>query len=465
MKNKIILLTLIIAMGLTGCSSEKKETDVTEAVPSQTSAVSESAADTTAVSETEKENSVSEETTTEEIKNQRVHIDFEEIRFEEYNNKGCELPAICALLHYYGIEAAPSDIYEHLTFVTKDTLSEDLFWKAWYDSLLTGYAPVIEEAADKMLIERKSEKTIESFIGEDLNYLLEDCVKNGEPIMVWATYKLVEPKYETDDWYNMTEYEFTHDNYCYVITGYDENIIEAYEPYSGKIEEYDRELFEQRYNDMFRQAIVIKVDNNENKADTTVISEEETKKENHIDFEEIRFEEYNNKGCELPAICALLHYHGIDMTPSEFYQYVPASSVNTPAEDILWKTWDTSSCYAPVIDIALEGVWVDKETNGKKVYLKMDCELEEILSEYTANNIPAMIWGTINLNKPEFRTDYAGDGAEFEYTNDAQCYIITGYDENIIEAYEPYSGKIEEYDRELFEQRYNDMFRQAIIIN
>ena len=257
MKNKIILLTLIIAMGLTGCSSEKKETDVTEAVPSQTSAVSESAADTTAVSETEKENSVSEETTTEEIKNQRVHIDFEEIRFEEYNNKGCELP----------------------------------------------------------------------------------------------------------------------------------------------------------------------------------------------------------------AICALLHYHGIDMTPSEFYQYVPASSVNTPAEDILWKTWDTSSCYAPVIDIALEGVWVDKETNGKKVYLKMDCELEEILSEYTANNIPAMIWGTINLNKPEFRTDYAGDGAEFEYTNDAQCYIITGYDENIIEAYEPYSGKIEEYDRELFEQRYNDMFRQAIIIN
>ena len=201
---------------------------------------------------------------------------------------------------------------------------------------------------------------------------------------------------------------------------------------------------------------------------TTVAATTEAETGVHIDFEEIHYDEYNNKACELPSICALLNHHGIDITPSKFFEYVPTASVNTPAKDVLWQTWDTplASCYAPVIEIALQGVWVDYYIDNKAVMLSLDKSLDYLLTEYVSNDVPVMVWATIDLKEPEFKTDYIGEGIvdTFEYTNDASCFIITGYDEKTIEAYEPYYGKIETYSKEVFEQRYNDMFKQAIII-
>lgn len=201
---------------------------------------------------------------------------------------------------------------------------------------------------------------------------------------------------------------------------------------------------------------------------TTVAATTEAETGVHIDFEEIHYDEYNIKGGELPSICALLNHHGIDITPSKFFEYVPTASVNTPAKDVLWQTWDVTraSCYAPVIEIALQGVWVDYHIDNKAVTLSLDNSLDYLLTEYVSNDVPVMVWATAKLMEPKFETAYIGDGVvgTYEYTHDSHCYVITGYDEKTIEAYEPRSGKIEKYDRELFEQRYNDMFKQAIII-
>lgn len=198
---------------------------------------------------------------------------------------------------------------------------------------------------------------------------------------------------------------------------------------------------------------------------TTVAATTEAETGVHIDFEEIHYDEYNNKACELPSICALLNHHGIDITPSKFFEYVPTASVDTSAKDVLWQTWDTTgaSCYAPVIEIALQGVWVDYHIDNKAVMLSLDKSLDYLLTEYVSNDIPVMVWATIDLKEPEFETAYASDGT-FEYSNYSHCYVITGYDEKTIEAYEPREGKIKTYSRDLFEQRYNDMFKQAIII-
>lgn len=197
---------------------------------------------------------------------------------------------------------------------------------------------------------------------------------------------------------------------------------------------------------------------------TTVAATTEAETGVQIDFEEIHYDEYNNKACELPSICALLNHHGVDITPSKFFEYVPTASVNTPAKDVLWQTWDTTgaSCYAPVIEIALQGVWVDKKPD-KTVTLSLDNSLDYLLTEYVSNDVPVMVWATAELIEPKFETAYASDGT-FEYSNYSHCYVITGYDEKTIEAYEPREGKIETYSKELFEQRYNDMFKQAIII-
>lgn len=198
---------------------------------------------------------------------------------------------------------------------------------------------------------------------------------------------------------------------------------------------------------------------------TTSSTESPIIPEHHIDFETVKYDEYNNKGCELPATCALLNFYGIEITPSKLFEYIPVSSVSTPASDILWYTWDTSSCYSPVIEIALQGVFVDYEITDKTVvnYLSK-INLNELLTTYIDADIPVLIWSTINMNEPVFKTDYTSDGSSFEYTNDAQCYIITGYTEDVIEAYEPYYGKIKEYPRDVFIQRYEDMFSQAIVI-
>lgn len=200
--------------------------------------------------------------------------------------------------------------------------------------------------------------------------------------------------------------------------------------------------------------------------DTTVSQTElSASLEHHIDFETVKYDEYNNKGCELPATCALLNFYGIEITPSKLFEYVPTASQNTPAKDILWYTWDSTgmSCYSPVIEIALQGVFVDNSIKDKSIIRLSEMNFDELLSTYIDSDIPVLIWSTVFMYEPTFETAYASDGS-FEYTNYAHCYIITGYTENIIQAYEPHSGEIEEYPRDIFIQRYEDLFSQAIVI-
>lgn len=173
---------------------------------------------------------------------------------------GCETVSLTMTLNYYGIDAEKCDIADN--YLTKGTLETAGFKDAFIGNPRNSgsfgcFAPVIEDTANRYLAECESQLRAYDITGTDFEGLFP-FVCGGVPVIVWGTYDCAEV-YATPVWtVNGETITFPTPEHCMVLVGYDESTVWVADPNYGDIRAYDREIFKNRYDSLFKQAVVLR---------------------------------------------------------------------------------------------------------------------------------------------------------------------------------------------------------------
>lgn len=172
---------------------------------------------------------------------------------------GCEITCLAMALNYYGIPADKCDLADNYLEKSEDT--EGDFRKAFVgnprdENSYGCYAPVIENAANNYLLDIGSSMLAVDLSGTELDRLV-GYIDIGVPVIIWGTMDCLEGTY-TDSWEvdgeTLTWYWPEH---VMVMIGYSDDYIWVADPMKGKTQVFERELFNTRYEELQRQAVVV----------------------------------------------------------------------------------------------------------------------------------------------------------------------------------------------------------------
>lgn len=185
---------------------------------------------------------------------------------------GCELVSSQMVLEYYGVDVSFEDIVKNtpcqdLRYMDGELYGphpENAFIGSPYTESSYGcYAPVV---ADMLNILLPSDLEAVETTGTELADLAETYLPQGEPVLVWASIRMMEI-YPGSGWYLLDEngepteewFDWKANEHCLVLVGYDEDSYIFNDPYSdcGQIA-YDRSLAEDRYASMGKYSIVVR---------------------------------------------------------------------------------------------------------------------------------------------------------------------------------------------------------------
>ena len=175
---------------------------------------------------------------------------------------GCEITSLTTALNYLGYNVTKETMADK--YLIKSRIGTASFYDAFvgspYDPHSYGcYSPVIVKAANKYLSAVKSAKRAYSLDGTDL-FKLFTQIDAGRPVIIWNTTAMyTKPSYSTTWRINGRTYRWLRGEHCMVLIGYDLNkkTVIVSDPMKG-IVEYTYDIFNQRYIDFFKQAVVIK---------------------------------------------------------------------------------------------------------------------------------------------------------------------------------------------------------------
>lgn len=191
----------------------------------------------------------------------------------------CETYACTMLLQYYDFDI---DEYE---FVDKYLITRPVTYgadgnmygpdmnSAYAGDVYTGYginAKGMAKCMNNYLSTTDSNLTACPLIDVELDELCEKYIINDTPVMVWATTYMDEPYVfanwivdyvddQTDTKIGDTVSWQMHEH-CLVLIGFDEENYYFCDSVSGKVSEYDKSLCEKRYEQIGKQAIILKQD-------------------------------------------------------------------------------------------------------------------------------------------------------------------------------------------------------------
>lgn len=182
-------------------------------------------------------------------------------------------------------------------------------------------------------------------------------------------------------------------------------------------------------------------------------------------------------GCESVSTVMALQYLGIEITVDEFIDnYLDLGTEPWTAENgemyggDPWETFlgdprEASGwgCYAPVIKKAIDRA-VDSESY--QVSSLFGIPLETLCETYVDQNIPVILWATIDMEYPT-----PGDcwlieetGRELQWMRPEHCLLLVGYDQEFYYFNDPTAGKQYRYEKRDCETAYDGMHSQAVVV-
>lgn len=181
---------------------------------------------------------------------------------------GCEVTSAAIVLNYLGFSINKTDLLPFLS-VSNDfrTVSGKTYgpnpWKTFVGSP-TGdrygcYAPVISNAVNNYLISAKANRFAYDITGTSASDLYS-LIGEGVPVIVWVTIGMREPSlgpgWFLDD--NGEYYQWINREHTVVLIGYTDSQVILSDPDDSRgTVLYSRALFEQRYESLLSQAVVI----------------------------------------------------------------------------------------------------------------------------------------------------------------------------------------------------------------
>ena len=186
-------------------------------------------------------------------------------------------------------------------------------------------------------------------------------------------------------------------------------------------------------------------------------------------------------GCESASTAALLQYWNVDMDANTFIEeYLPCQDFYykngvlygaNPHEAFAGNPYSRSSlgCYPEVIMTALHSMQDDSFAGTTSLAFQniSNMDLQTLCNSYVKNDIPVLLWITIDLKEPVPGMQYhLEDGSLYTWMKHEHCVVLCGYDEDSYYYMDPLSdGNIVMQDKELVELRYEQLGRYALAIN
>ncbi len=175
---------------------------------------------------------------------------------------GCEVTSLAALLNYLGYSVTKTDLADNFLPTTPNggvTFDEYFVGSPYIDNSFGCYAPVIVRTAEAYFQSiGETKRQVKDLTGSTMDALYGE-VAAGNPVIIWSTMKLQAPKkiyyWSTSDGTPVYFYRYEH---CVLMTGYDKNAktVTVCDPMEGTVTR-EMSLFEQRYQDLLSQAVVI----------------------------------------------------------------------------------------------------------------------------------------------------------------------------------------------------------------
>lgn len=215
-------------------------------------------------------------------------------------------------------------------------------------------------------------------------------------------------------------------------------------------------------------------------------STKETKETNHATEKQTKFSENeseNNKlinsfkalcqypelptGCEITSLTMVLNYYGFDVDKCDLSDnYLDKGKVGTVDFRMIFegdpRDKDSYGCYAPVI-VNTANKFLRSQSSSLKAAEITDTEFEDLF-EYTNKGVPVMVWCTYELAQGHFSVTWNVDGQDMTWYTPEHCMVLLGQKDDKAVTADPASGEIKEYDKELLKTRYEELFKQAVII-
>ena len=103
--------------------------------------------------------------------------------------------------------------------------------------------------------------------------------------------------------------------------------------------------------------------------------------------------------------------------------------------------------------------------NSDRVRNTTGTELSALCSEYIDNDIPVMVWATINMLETDPKNSwYLSDGKRFSWPGNEHCMVLIGYDSESYYFNDPYTGKTVKYNKETTNDRYAELGKQSVVV-
>lgn len=182
---------------------------------------------------------------------------------------GCETTALTGVLNFYGYPVSKTYIADSMlpkdnsVFVKNGRTYRADPYRVFVgepreDGAYGCFAPVIAQAARNYLSSAGSGLTVRDLSGAEPDALYHS-VANGTPVIVWATMYLSAPTYHSS-WYDKDtgrKIQWIGGEHALVLIGCSASSVTVSDPLRG-IVSYDRSLFETRYRQVGKQAVVIR---------------------------------------------------------------------------------------------------------------------------------------------------------------------------------------------------------------
>ncbi len=177
---------------------------------------------------------------------------------------GCEITSLTMLLNYLGFGVSKTDLADN--YLEKDYMCTVSFNDAFigdprWDGGYGCFSPVIVRTAQKYLDTQQHgyKYIVENISGTKFEDLYE-YIAHDNPVIIWCSMSLIDIYknycYTASDGTDVYWYDNEH---CMLLTGYDKNegTVTAADPLEGLML-YNSERFEYIYNELDRQAVIIR---------------------------------------------------------------------------------------------------------------------------------------------------------------------------------------------------------------
>ena len=179
---------------------------------------------------------------------------------------GCEVTSLTAVLNYYGYVITKTEMADHYLSKQRFYKKDGIYYGADFNTTFAGdprnpgsygcKAGCIEKAAMAYVCAEKIALTVTNVTGAELKELLT-YINKSIPVIIWITMDLNE-SHPTTKWTTPEgeKVQWMDNEHCVVLIGYTKDQVICMDPVKG-ITYYNKALFESRYIQMGKNAVVI----------------------------------------------------------------------------------------------------------------------------------------------------------------------------------------------------------------